>query len=174
MKSRRAGSGFAILALALAPLAAGAFGCGGSPRRDPASPSDLPMPNQARPGAYLEAHTDAHADWRDDNVPLAPRAHVDPSLCEPAHKVVVVIGHDETGRANRWRYFAMRRGRRFLSCEAADANGDGKIDARYFYEPSGRLVMEQRDLDFDGTPEVVADYSQFKPRRPVVHARNLR
>jgi hypothetical protein len=173
MKSRRAASGVVILALALAPLGVGASGCGGSPRKDTASPSDLATANQARPGAYLEAHTDAHAEWRDDNVPLAPHAHVDPSLCEPAHKVVVVVGRDDTGRPNRWRYFATRHGRRWLSCEAADANGDGKIDARYFYDPSGRLVMEQRDLDFDGTPEVVADYSQFKPRRPVVHARNL-
>ena len=116
-----------------------------------------------------------HADqeWRDDDVPRAPHAHVDTSACEPAGKTVVAIGHDAAGRANRWRYFATSHGRRYISCEAADANGDGQIDARYFYEPSGRLVMEQRDLDFDGQAEIVADYSQFKPRRPVVHARNL-
>jgi hypothetical protein len=60
-----------------------------------------------------------------------------------------------------------------MSCEAADANSDGKIDARYFYDPNGRLVLEQRDLDFDGRAEVVADYSIFKPHRPVVRAHSV-
>jgi hypothetical protein len=73
----------------------------------------------------------------------------------------------------RWRYFAIHHGRRAMTCEAADANGDGKIDARYFYGPSGRLVLEQRDLDFDGKAEVVADYSQFKPRRPTARGHRV-
>jgi hypothetical protein len=179
MKSRRAVSGVVVLALALATVAVGSAGCGGSQRKTPASPAEAAADdpagstNSGAPAAQTSAHADTHADWRDDDVPPAPRAHVDQSLCAPAHKVIVVVGRDDAGRPNRWRYFATRHGRRFLSCEAADANGDGKIDARYFYDPSGRLVLEQRDLDFDGTPEVVADYSQFIPRRPVVRARSL-
>jgi hypothetical protein len=130
----------------------------------------MPLPDAT--GAAPRA--DARPDWRDDDVPLAPHAKVDTSACDPAGKSVVVVGRDADGRPNRWRYFAMHHGRRVLTCEAGDANGDGKIDARFFYAPSGRLVLEQRDLDFDGHAEIVADYSQFQPRRPIVRARALR
>src|SRR5260221_12415 len=123
-------------------------------------------------GAQLSARADSRNDWRDD-VPPAPRAKVDTSACDPAGKVVVVVARGADGRPHRWRYFATRHGRRLLTCEAADGNGDGRVDARFFYDASGRLVLEQRDLDFDGNAEIVADYSQFHPRRPVVRARDL-
>jgi hypothetical protein len=165
MKSRRASSGVVTLALTLAPLA---FGCGASQRRDTVAPGEMPMPEPAP----VTARDERRDDPRDD-VPPAPRAHVDTSACEPAGKTIVVVARDAAGHPDRWRYFTTRHGRRILTCEAADANGDGKIDARYFYAPSGRLVLEQRDLDFDGHAEIVADYSQFKPHRPVVHARAL-
>jgi hypothetical protein len=170
MQSRRAGSGVVTLALVLAPLGLGAPACGGSQKKEAGSPAVMAMPDPERAAAARAA---SREDWRDDAVPRAPRAHVDTSACEPAGKSVVVVGHDAAGRPNRWRYFASRHGRRWLTCETADANGDGRVDARYFYDPSGRLVMEQRDLDFDGEAEIVADYSQFKPRKPVVRARNL-
>jgi hypothetical protein len=124
-------------------------------------------------GARLSGRADSRNDWRRDDVPPAPHAKVDTSACEPAGKVVVVVARDAAGRPDRWRYFATHHGRRLLTCEAADSNGDGRVDARYFYDASGRLVLEQRDLDFDGNAEIVADYSQFKPRRPVVRARAL-
>ena len=180
MKSRRTTPGVVSLALALAPFALAASGCGASQRREATSPAVMPMPAPFSAGtASAEARSHDHdhdTDWRDDDVPPAPHAHVDTSACEPAGKTIVVVGRDADGRPNRWRYFAARHGHRWLACEAADANGDGKIDARYFYDPSGRLVLEQRDLDFDGHAEIVADYSQFNPRRPgrpVVHARHL-
>jgi hypothetical protein len=141
----------AVATLAFAPLLA----CGGPQHKQAATPAEMPMPEAMRAPV-------AHAPDVDDDVPAAPRAHVDTRACEPAGKAVVVVGRDADGRPERWRYFETRHGRRTLTCEAADSNGDGKIDARYFYNRSGRLVLEQRDLDFDGNAEVVADYSQFK------------
>jgi hypothetical protein len=93
---------------------------------------------------------------------------VDARGCDPAGKSIVVVERDAAGRPTRWRYFA-RRGHgasRLLTCEAADRNADGKIDTRYFYGAGGRLVLEQRDMDFDGQAEFVADYSQFPTRAP--------
>jgi hypothetical protein len=147
---------------------ASVLGCGAAQRPDAASPATMPLPDEAR----VSARAGSRYDDRDD-VPPAPRAHVDTSACEPAGKSVVVVARDADGRPDRWRYFATRHGRRTLTCEASDNNGDGKVDARYFYDPSGRLILEQRDLDFDGRAEIVADYSQFKPHRPVVRARDL-
>ncbi len=61
-------------------------------------------------------------------------------------------------------------------CEAADRNGDGKVDARYFYDTREKLVYEQRDMDFDGRAEFVADDSRF-PKLPakssLVRARDV-
>jgi len=166
-KSRLARSGAVDAALALA-LSISA-GCASAPTPRPAPVAQMPLPDTTRAAPRAEAR----ADWRDDDVPPAPHAKVDTRACEPAGKTVVVAARDADGHPDRWRYFETRHGRRLLTCEAADANGDGKIDARYFYDASGRLVLEQRDLDFDGHAEIVADYSQFKPRRPAVHARHL-
>jgi hypothetical protein len=150
-----------VLSVALASVS----GCGAAQRQGTASPGAMAPPDTTR--------ARASRDYDRDDIPPAPRAHVDPTACETAGKSVVVVARDAEGRPDRWRYFATRHGRRVLTCEAADANGDGQIDARYYYDPSGRLILEQRDLDFDGHAEVVADYSQFKPRRPLVKARHL-
>lgn len=151
----------ALAALALGP----ALGCGSPQHREAATPADMAMPAQTRTPL-------AHAPDVADDVPLAPRAHVDTSACEPAGKSVVVVARDADGRPERWRYFETRHGRRTLTCEAADSNGDGKVDARYFYDRGGRLVLEQRDLDFDGHAEVVADYSQFQFAAHTTRARS--
>ncbi|HTA19133.1 MAG TPA: hypothetical protein VK989_07555 [Polyangia bacterium] len=154
-----------LATMVLGPLLA----CGTPQHKQAATPAEMPMPEATR--APL-----AHAPDVDDDVPAAPRAHVDTRACEPAGKSVVVVARDAEGRPERWRYFETRHGRRALTCEAADSNGDGKVDARYFYNRSGRLVLEQRDLDFDGHAEVVADYSQFKfaahTARPRAHDGN--
>ena len=67
------------------------------------------------------------------------------------------------GEPTTWRYYSVAKhgGARVLRCEAADNNGDGFVDARFFYDEAGQLVLEQRDLDFDGHAEVIADYSHF-------------
>ena len=165
--ARRAVTGAVTLSLGLALTS---VGCGTSSPPPAASAGEMPLPDRT---VAASSGPRADADWRDD-VPLAPRAHVDTSACEPAGKSIVVVAREADGRPSRWRYFATRHGRRTLTCEAADANGDGKIDARYFYDSSGRLVLEQRDLDFDGHAEVTADYSQFQPRRRLVRAHALR
>jgi len=109
--------------------------------------------------------------------PRQPVTSVDPRRCSPAGKMIVVVGRDADGRPNRWHYFAWEHRNhqkvRVLTCEAADSNGDGKVDTRYFYGSNGKLVLEQRDLDFDGHAEFVADYSQFSKRRLLVHARDV-
>lgn len=90
---------------------------------------------------------------------------LDRAGCDPTGKATVVTSKGPDGQVNRWRYYAMvRRGGsavRVLKCEAADTNGDGYVDARHFYDDRGQLTLEQRDLDFDGRAEVIADYSQF-------------
>jgi hypothetical protein len=112
-----------------------------------------------------EASRAAPPSREDRPVPavVAPPVSVASTACEPRGKAVVVVARDAAGRPSRWRYFApARHGQRgALTCEAADSNGDGKVDARYFYGRGGRLVREQRDLDFDGRDELVADYSHF-------------
>jgi hypothetical protein len=108
-------------------------------------------------------------------LPALAAATVDTRGCEPAGKSIVVLERDAHGRPCRWRYFALvRRGHhheRVLTCEAADRNGDGKIDARYFYDAREKLVFEQRDMDFDGRAEFVADYSRFPTKGSLVRAR---
>jgi hypothetical protein len=102
-------------------------------------------------------------------VAFATPPRVDQRACAAAGKSIVVVHRDAAGRADRWRYFqTMRRRHRSvkaLTCELADSNHDGLVDARYFYGADGQLVVEQRDLDFDGRPEVTADYSQFRMAR---------
>jgi hypothetical protein len=101
---------------------------------------------------------------------------LDRAGCDPGGKATVVTSKGADGQINRWRYYAMvRRGGssvKVLKCEAADTNGDGFIDARHFYDDRGQLTLEQRDLDFDGRAEVVADYSQFSYGN-LKHARDL-
>jgi hypothetical protein len=106
-----------------------------------------------------------------DKLPsVAARANArGPSLdragCDPTGKATVVTQKGADGQIKSWRYYTMvRRGgtsARVLKCEAADTNGDGYVDARHFYDDRGQLTLEQRDLDFDGRAEVIADYSQF-------------
>lgn len=85
--------------------------------------------------------------------------------CDPTGKATVQIKNGPSGQPNSWRYFAVvkRKGgaARVLKCEALDNNNDGFVDARFFYDDYGQLVLEQRDLDFDGHAEVIADYSHF-------------
>jgi hypothetical protein len=144
---------------ALALIAAAALGCGAPQRRAAASrPAVMPLPAPPTPRDSGRA------------------AVVDPRGCDPAGKSIVVVERDGGGRPVRWRYFApARRPRRarVLTCEAADRNGDGRIDTRYFYGAGGRLVLEQRDMDFDGQAEFVADYSQFPARGQVARPRDL-
>jgi hypothetical protein len=85
--------------------------------------------------------------------------------CDPTGKASVVVQKGPTGEPSAWKYFAVvKRGasaKKVLKCEAVDNNADGYVDARFFYDDNGQLLIEQRDLDFDGHAEVVADYSHF-------------
>jgi hypothetical protein len=141
-------------------LAAAPVGCAGIQRPGPGPTARGPMP--------LPASAPSREAGR-------PAAVVDVRGCDPAGKAVVVVERDASGRPSRWRYFARRghHGSRALTCEAADRNGDGKVDARYFYGAGGRLVLEQRDMDFDGEAEFVADYSQFPTRAPRARAHDV-
>jgi hypothetical protein len=145
------------LAVALALTAAIVLGCGTPHRPVAARPTTMPLP--------------APPDGR-RGAPVV----VDTRGCDPAGKSIVVVERDSSGRPSRWRYFAAPRRQhraRVLTCEAADRNGDGRIDTRYFYGAGGRLVLEQRDLDFDGRAEFVADYSQFPTRGNAVRAHDV-
>jgi hypothetical protein len=95
----------------------------------------------------------------------APRGPtLDRQGCDPKGRLTMVQ-QGGNGQPMIWRYYAnVHRGGsvvRVLKCEASDNNGDGFVDARFFYDDNGQLVLEQRDLDFDGHAEVVADYSHF-------------
>jgi hypothetical protein len=85
--------------------------------------------------------------------------------CDPTGKATVQIKNGPNGQPAQWRYFAVvkRKGgsAKVMKCEALDNNNDGYVDARFFYDDYGQLILEQRDLDFDGRAEVVADYSHF-------------
>jgi len=96
--------------------------------------------------------------------------------CDPNGKAQVVVQKTDDCKGTRWLYYQnARRGTgvaRVLRCEAADTNGDGYVDARYFYDAQGQLMLEQRDLDFDGHAEVIADYSHFSYGH-LTHARDV-
>jgi hypothetical protein len=85
--------------------------------------------------------------------------------CDPKNRLTLVVQQGTDGEPTVWRYYAtVKRGGasvRVLKCEASDNNGDGFVDARFFFDDNGQLVLEQRDLDFDGHAEVIADYSHF-------------
>jgi hypothetical protein len=96
----------------------------------------------------------------------APRGPtLDRQGCDKKGKLTVVEEPGPNGKTAIWRYYAqVKHGgttTRVLKCEASDNNGDGFIDARFFYDDNGQLVLEQRDLDFDGHAEVITDYSRF-------------
>ncbi|HVU51604.1 MAG TPA: hypothetical protein VHL80_13005 [Polyangia bacterium] len=93
--------------------------------------------------------------------PLGPT--LDRQGCDPKGKLTLVVQQGAKGEPTIWRYYAAGKhgGARVLRCEASDNNGDGFVDARFFYDEAGQLVLEQRDLDFDGHAEVIADYSHF-------------
>jgi hypothetical protein len=150
----RAGAWGGLLLAALAPL-----GCAETQEKEPATPAEMALPVLAAAPAH-----------EDDGEPRAPARPLDTRGCEPRGKSITVVHRDQDGHADRWRYFqSVRRAHRtfhVLTCELADNNHDGKVDARYFYGARGRLVLEQRDLDFDGRAEFVADYSQFSSLSP--------
>jgi hypothetical protein len=155
--------------LTASALLAAAAGCGGPQRpvvTSAAAPPVMPLPEQRTASAP-----------RDVDEPRPPVINVDPRRCNPAGKMIVVVGRDADGHPNRWHYFAYEhrahQKARVLTCEAADTNGDGKVDTRYFYSSNGKLVLEQRDMDYDGHAEFVADYSQFSKRHLLVHARDV-
>jgi hypothetical protein len=139
----------------LGALVAGSLGC--------ASSQPAPVAS-ARPAALTVAATSA----RQADAPAPRKFGKGPTLdrqgCEPTGKATMVEKKGPDGVV-AWRYFAVvKRGVasvRVLKCEAVDNNGDGYVDARFFYDDRSNLVLEQRDLDFDGHAEVIADYSHF-------------
>jgi hypothetical protein len=118
----------------------------GTPASSSADAADLAITRPARPVA---------------KAPLGPT--LDRQGCDPKGHFTLVVQQGAKGEPTFWRYYsvAKRGGTRVLRCEAADNNGDGFVDARFFYDEAGQLVLEQRDLDFDGHAEVIADYSHF-------------
>jgi hypothetical protein len=96
----------------------------------------------------------------------APRGPtLDRQGCDPKGKATLAVQEGKDGAPTIWRYYVnVKHGgatTKVLKCEASDNNGDGFVDARFFYDDNGQLVLEQRDLDFDGHAEVIADYSHF-------------
>jgi hypothetical protein len=93
--------------------------------------------------------------------PLGPT--LDRQGCDPKGHFTLVTQQGAKGEPTKWLYYSVPKhgAARVLRCEAADNNGDGFVDARFFYDETGALVLEQRDLDFDGHAEVIADYSHF-------------
>jgi hypothetical protein len=115
---------------------------------------DAPAPSA--PKATPEAHLAREA-------PKGPT--LDRQGCDPKNRLTLVVQQGTDGQPTVWRYYAnVKKGGatvRVLKCEASDNNGDGFVDARFFFDDNGQLVLEQRDLDFDGHAEVIADYSHF-------------
>lgn len=139
----------------VAALVGTSFGCATS------------QPGTAKVASSLQA-SDApmkHLSKAPRQASTAKGPTLDRQGCDPTGKASVVIQKGPTGEPNAWRYFAVvKRGgasKKVMKCEAVDNNADGYVDARFFYDDNGQLMLEQRDLDFDGHAEVVADYSHF-------------
>jgi hypothetical protein len=150
MKDPRRLPGAVALALLLAlPAACASFrsarGTAEAPGGSATTAADAPIAHAARPGR---------------EAPRGPT--LDRQGCDPKGTFTLVTQQGAKGEPTYWRYYATpKHGARVLRCEAADNNGDGFVDARFFYDDAGQLVLEQRDLDFDGHAEVIADYSHF-------------
>jgi hypothetical protein len=151
MKSPRRLAGAPALALFLAFPAA----CASSHADKVAAhtPADAP--------AVAAEASASHAARPAREAPRGPA--LDRQGCDPKGHFTLVTQQGGKGEPTIWRYYAAGKhgGARVLRCEAADNNGDGFVDARFFYDEAGQLVLEQRDLDFDGHAEVIADYSHF-------------
>ena len=117
-----------------------------TPGSPSATASELAITRPARPVA---------------KAPLGPT--LDRQGCDPKGHFTLVTQQGAKGEPTKWLYYSVPKhgAARVLRCEAADNNGDGFVDARFFYDETGALVLEQRDLDFDGHAEVIADYSHF-------------
>jgi hypothetical protein len=136
-------------------LVAASVGCGASHPKPAAPVTVRTAALSASPANRAEAPVERK---------LGKGPTLDRQGCDPTGKATMVEKKGPDGVV-AWRYFGVvKRGGtsvRVLKCEAVDNNGDGYVDARFFYDDRSNLVLEQRDLDFDGHAEVIADYSHF-------------
>jgi hypothetical protein len=151
-----------LLCASAGVLAVASLGCAAHHRATPVA--------AAKPAALTVAAAPGSAPaGQPEDAPAPRKFGTGPTLdrqgCDPTGKATVVIKKGADGQPTSWKYFGVvKRGgasTRVLKCEAVDNNGDGYVDARFFYDDRSNLVLEQRDLDFDGHAEVIADYSHF-------------
>jgi hypothetical protein len=79
---------------------------------------------------------------------------VNPSLCDPKDKKVVLFDLNQDGKPDMWKLLAEKeeRGTKVdvLTCKEVDLNHDGKKDYVAQYDEAGNLILEEYDFDFDG------------------------
>jgi hypothetical protein len=87
---------------------------------------------------------------------LAETAELQPAAGEK----LIEIDVNRDGKADVWKIVREVDGRELVIRKFMDLNGDGRIDAREYYNPDGSLEKVVYDMDFDGQPDVVRFYEK--------------
>jgi hypothetical protein len=77
----------------------------------------------------------------------------------PGEKLVE-IDVNRDGKPDVWKIVREVDGKEVVVRKFMDLNGDGRIDAREYYNPDGTLEKVVYDMDFDGQPDVVRYYEK--------------
>ena len=89
----------------------------------------------------------------------AAKEKVDRTRCQKDGKRIVTLDVNQDQRADIWKYFERRTIANaevdMLTCKATDLNFDTRRDVWYHYDDRGDIALEEMDLDFDGTIDMV-------------------
>jgi hypothetical protein len=77
----------------------------------------------------------------------------------PGEKLIE-IDVNRDGKPDVWKIVKEVDGKEVVVRKFMDMNGDGRIDAREYYNPDGTLEKIVYDMDFDGQPDVVRYYEK--------------
>jgi antitoxin component YwqK of YwqJK toxin-antitoxin module len=91
----------------------------------------------------------------------APVATADAAELQPGPgEKLIEIDVNRDGKADVWKIVREVDGKEIIVRKFMDLNGDGRIDAREYYNPDGSLEKVVYDMDFDGQPDVVRFYEK--------------
>ncbi|HSM92746.1 MAG TPA: hypothetical protein VLT47_07625 [Anaeromyxobacteraceae bacterium] len=96
-----------------------------------------------------------------------PLAQVNPQAAAEAAEMqagpgekLAEIDVNRDGKPDVWKITKEVDGKEVVVRKFMDLNGDGRVDAREYYNPDGSLERVVYDMDFDGQPDVVRFYEK--------------
>jgi antitoxin component YwqK of YwqJK toxin-antitoxin module len=116
------------------------------------------------PLALVAAAACAHSSPREEKPQAAqpgqPTAAELAEMQPAAGEKLSEIDVNRDGKADVWKIAKEVDGKEVLVRKFMDLNGDGRIDAREYYNADGSLEKVVYDMDFDGQPDVVRFYEK--------------